>query len=718
MLSRFKYFYLFLLFLSVNSVYAQSVAPVIIYKPDEMRQVTSGIEILEDVHHSLTIDSVANNKGFKIWETGTPNLAVTSSAYWIRLTVKNETDLSHLVLRLAYPGLDSVNYYEANDKGIYKTIVTGQSVPFSHREYQSTDYLFSVNVAPHQEGQVYLRVTNNGTILLPLTIGAQAAIFDSDKYKDIFWGMYIGLMLAMLLYNCFVYITTKDNSYLYYIIYVLAVVITQTNLSGYTFQFLWPGNAWLAKYSAFLAPVLVGLTSIEFMRHFLKTKMYVPKADKGFILFISLYILAGILSLSGKYTAGQPAIDMTASTVSIYMLVLAAIISRRGYRPAVFYLISWIVFLIGVFIFVFKNFNILPYNYFTVNTMPVGSAMEVLLLSFALADRINILKKEKETSQAQTVEALQENDRIVREQNVILEQQVSERTHELKVSNDGLNIAMTELKEAQSQLVESEKMASLGQLTAGIAHEINNPINFVTSNVKPLNRDVLILLDAVEVLEGIASEGTSIAQKQQKIEEYKMEIDYDYLKMEIDQLLKGIGDGASRTAEIVKGLRIFSRLDENDLKKADINEGLDSTLVIANNLLGNFVKLKKNYANLPLIECYPGKLNQVFLNIISNAIYAVKKKFDNREGGLLIISTSFDEHYVYIKMADNGTGMDEKTKKKLFEPFFTTKDVGEGTGLGLSIAFNTINKHNGQILVNSELGIGTEFIIKLPLIQK
>ena len=159
-------------------------------------------------------------------------------------------------------------------------------------------------------------------------------------------------------------------------------------------------------------------------------------------------------------------------------------------------------------------------------------------------------------------------------------------------------------------------------------------------------------------------------------------------------------------------------MDEDDLKKADINEGLDSTLIITNNLLNNIIKIEKNYASLPLIECYPGKLNQVFLNIISNAIYAIKKKFGESEGGLLSISTSYDDHFLSIKLADNGTGMDDNTKKRLFEPFFTTKDVGEGTGLGMSIAYNTMNKHNGQVIVNSEIGVGTEFILKLPLIQR
>lgn len=718
MLRILRYCYLLLFIHGFHTACAQQDAVVAVTNAAQRVQIISGVGYLEDKRHDLTIDDVSKSDSFKIQDKGTINLAITPSAYWLKLQVKNETDQPALVLKLSNPGLDSVTFYEQTGQGTYRAVATGQSVPFSQREYESSDYLFAVNVAPRQSKFVYLKVSSSEALILPLTAGTEAELLDSDKYKDIFWGMYIGLMLAMLLYNCFVYITTKDRSYLYYIAYVLTVIITQITLSGYGFQLLWPDSPGTALYSAFLAPIFVGFAGVEFMRHFLRTREFVPKGDKGFFVTYAMYIVAGIMCLLKKYTVGFNMIDMTASLLAFYMLYQAIVISRKGYRPAVFFLISWVVFLIGIFVFVFKNLNILPYNNFTVYTMPVGSAMEVLLLSFALADRINILKKEKEISQAQTVEALKENERIVREQNVILEAKVTERTYELKIANEDLSKAMVELKEAESQLVESEKMASLGQLTAGIAHEINNPINFVTSNVKPLNRDVHILLDTVNHLEQILSEDMPLAEKKKKIEEYKTDIDFDYLKIEIDQLLNGIGEGASRTAEIVKGLRIFSRLDEDDLKRTDINEGIDSTLVITNNLLGTTVKIEKNYANLPLVECYPGKLNQVFLNIISNAIYAIKKKHNEDAGGLLSITTSYDEYNVFVKFVDNGTGMDENTRKRLFEPFFTTKDVGEGTGLGMSIAYNTIAKHNGQIQVNSEIGVGSEFILILPLTQK
>jgi len=387
---------------------------------------------------------------------------------------------------------------------------------------------------------------------------------------------------------------------------------------------------------------------------------------------------------------------------------------RKGYRPAKFVFFSWSVLLVGAIIFALKDNGVLPYNTFTSYSMQGASVIEMALLSFGLADRINILKREKAESQAEALSIAMENERIIREQNVILELKVSERTTALSESNLELNQTLEDLKQAQSQLVEAEKMASLGQLTAGIAHEINNPINFVTSNIKPLNRDIEIMLEALTVIENVGISDSSPADKQKQIQEYKEELDFDYLTHEIKHLVKGINEGATRTAEIVKGLKIFSRLDEDDLKRADINEGLESTMIIANNML-NKIKVIKNYGDLPKVECYAGKMNQVFLNIISNAVYAVHKKFGENEGGEITISTNHDEKNVFITIKDNGMGMDDKTQKRVFEPFFTTKDVGEGTGLGMSIAYNTIKKHNGTISVDSIPGEGAAFVLRIPI---
>jgi len=390
------------------------------------------------------------------------------------------------------------------------------------------------------------------------------------------------------------------------------------------------------------------------------------------------------------------------------------VIGPEIFKPAYFYFVAWIAFLGGIIIFVLRNLNILPYNNLTTYILYVGSAIEGILLSIALADKINSLRREKEKSQAEVLKASLENEKLVRDQNVMLEKKVSERTEELQSSNTNLSSALQDLKDTQIQLVEAEKMASLGQLTAGIAHEINNPINFVKSNIKPLQLDINDLIGIIDEYDKLhTTESSDIAGKLISIEKLKKQIDIDYVKTEIDNLVKGIQDGAERTAEIVLGLRNFSRLDESEIKTVNIHEGIDSTLILLKNMLPDNIKIVRDFHANGNIECLPGKLNQVFMNILSNGIQAIKEKEHQQAEELITISTKDIGDKIEIHIKDTGVGMTEEVRHKIFDPFFTTKDVGEGTGLGLSIVFKIIQRHEGKIDVLSSKGNGAEFIITL-----
>ncbi len=694
-------------------------AQVLFQNDHKINAIGKSIDFFVDTNNAYSFEQVKNSPQlFKRSEYNVPNFGLLkNSRMWIHISITNRSKEDALTLELAQPILNEVQFYYPQN-GSYLVNTSGEDFPFNNRLIIDHNFLYELKVPYGSTIDYYLSIKTSKQMMLPIFIGSKNEIIKNNLGKTLLYGIFIGIIFVMFFYNLFIYFTVRDSIYLYYVLYILIVGLTQTTIEGYGFQFLWPNSSYFATKSFFLFTALVNITGLEFVRKFLHTKDFLPKIDKVSYLLYSIYFLAILFTFTGHYFIVYPILQAFAGIVSLYMLGISIYIAKKGSRPAQFFVIAWIPLISGIIIYVLKDVSILPYNVLTNYSITIGSSLEVILLSFALADKINIFRKEKEASQAQAILAMEENERIIREQNVILEGKVNERTFELKLSNDGLSKAMMELKDAQTQLVESEKMASLGQLTAGIAHEINNPINFVTSNVKPLNRDINVLFEAIVVMESLATDNGSLADKQRKIDDYKNEIDYDYLRMEIEQLLSGISEGATRTAEIVKGLRIFSRLDEDALKKADINEGLDSTLVITNNLLNNVIKLEKNYSSIPLIECYPGKLNQVFLNIMSNAIYAVKKKFHGEHGGILNISTELVNDYVYIKISDNGIGMDEATQKRIFEPFFTTKEVGEGTGLGMSIAYNTISKHDGQIVVKSEVGVGTEFIIKLPLIQK
>ena len=260
----------------------------------------------------------------------------------------------------------------------------------------------------------------------------------------------------------------------------------------------------------------------------------------------------------------------------------------------------------------------------------------------------------------------------------------------------------------EEQMSSNEKLASLGVLTAGIAHEINNPINFITSRISPLQND---LNDILAVLNKYAELNPDQPIKEQldEIEVIKKELDLTYTVDEIRRLIEGLKEGATRTATIVKGLKVFSRLDEDTIKKVNIEEGIDSTLTLLKHKCQNRIELVKEYGHVPEVDCYPGKLNQVLMNIIANAIDAIPDK------GEITITTEHKDNDVVIRIKDNGMGIPDEIKSKIFEPFFTTKDVGSGTGLGLSISFGIIRDHGGRIDVKSDVGKGAEFIITVPI---
>ena len=276
---------------------------------------------------------------------------------------------------------------------------------------------------------------------------------------------------------------------------------------------------------------------------------------------------------------------------------------------------------------------------------------------------------------------------------------------DLKKKIKELEAINKELKEAQGKLVHSAKMTSLGQLVAGVAHELNNPIGFIYSNtvhLKEYSEKLFELVDAIE---------KNPSASHQK----KDEIDYEFIKKDLPKLIKSCQDGAQRTRDIVLGLRNFSRLEEAQLKEIDIRESLDTTLDLLQGEIKNRIQIHRQYETVPKVNCYASQVNQVFMNILSNAVQAIQNQGQIWITVLPIKASSDQVGKVQVSIQDSGMGMDRETLEKIFEPFFTTKGVGQGTGLGLSISYGIIQNHGGEIQVRSQKGIGTEFVIIIPI---
>lgn len=299
----------------------------------------------------------------------------------------------------------------------------------------------------------------------------------------------------------------------------------------------------------------------------------------------------------------------------------------------------------------------------------------------------------------------------IRKSFLSLEQQVADRTAEIET-------AYEDLQESQEQLIQSEKMASLGQMVAGVAHEINTPLGYVNSNVSTLK---LNLTDLSEVMGDVKSlmaavqlpnrDNHDITQKLIKTLRSYKRVEAPELVDESNQLLEDGSYGLSEISKLVTSLKDFSRLDRQSTEQIDVHDCIESSLTIASNhIRDNNVKVVRDFNELPKIACFPSKLNQLFLNVITNACQAMKEN-----GGELTVRSRQVGQEIQMHFEDQGVGMDEETRRKMFDPFFTSKDIGEGTGLGLSIAYKIIEAHNGRIEVNSVPNKGTRFSIILPI---
>lgn len=689
-------------------------ADTLIVFSDVKKVITIGkaLQILEDKNDKLTIDKVSASKDFQTNNQTTPNFGVTSSSFWLKFYVKNISESNTLLLELSHPLIDELTLYSIKPNDQYEIQKTGELYSYSQRIHKYQNYLLDLKIPKNTTALYIMKIKSGKQIQLPLRLGTSESLYNSNITNELIFGIYFGIIIITVFYNLFIYFSVRDKSYLYYVVYAFSIGLTQACLRGYTSRYLWPNSSWMISHGIFIIVPIGGILSVLFANNFLQTKKHSPIVHNISYLIIAIYSTSIVLGILDKQILSSNIIDFSALLLTVYPLYTAIKISILGYRPAKFFLFAWSSFLICIIIYVMKHQGAFPNNNLTNYILELGSAIEVTLLSFALADRINILKKEKEESQAQTLLALKENEKIIINQNILLESKVKERTYELEASNK-------ELKDTQTQLVSVEKMASLGQLTAGIAHEINNPINFVISNIKPLRRDVEEILQLLAKY-GEISNDIDLKEKLKEIDTLKQTLDTDYVIDEINLLLKGIDEGAYRTSEIVRGLQSFSRLDESDLKRVNIHEGIDATITLLNNSIkqGNIQIIKDYDITLPPIECYPGKLNQVFMNIINNATQALAAHSNKQtEEAKIIIKTKAEGNSVVIRIKDNGIGIPEKIKDKIFEPFFTTKEVGSGTGLGLSIVYGIIQSHKGNISVESEEGKGAEFIITLPIVH-
>ena len=669
----------------------------------------SHIGYVEIDSEQVLLDSFGMLQWKPIGNTNTLSFSDVSKVHVLKVTIENKTDREDWKLTIPVPNLDYVNLYSGLHEGQMAAVRSGDRLSSAVRLVDDADHTFDINLPKGETRTFYITVKSSGGLVFPINLETTEGFHRKVAGRNIFFGIFTGIMLIMFLYNLVVFFYTQDRTYLFYLLYVFFVFLAQASFLGVSYYFA-GSRPYINNMLIFIGSGVSGVFGCLFIRYFLKTFDKVPKLNLGLSVTIAAYLLLIVMSLLGFYEIAFALIQIAGLMVVVVFLSISITLSLRGERFAKVYLIAWTPIFIGLVLVIMRDVGLLPFTTMTSYMFPFGVILETVMLSLALADQINILKMDNERTHKRVIEEIHKNQELVKNQNIMLEEKVRLRTQELEDALDNL-------KSTQSQLVQSEKMASLGVLTAGIAHEINNPINFVTANVVPLREnieDVKRLLDAYKNINWQDAE-----KELEKITKLEEEMELKYMLEETTSLIDGIEEGARRTHNIVDGLKSFSRGDGGENNKASINQGISSTLSVLKSRLKGVNVQKELDESIPLINCQIGKLNQVFLNLLNNAIDAVDLKHGpNASTSEITIRTYTVNENIIIEVEDNGGGIAEENQKKIFEPFFTTKPIGKGTGLGLSISYGIVEEHNGEMKLESTGGKGSKFTIAIPIDQE
>jgi len=637
----------------------------------------TNISVLEDSTNSLSFGDIIDSEDFVHSQASFLNFGVTNSSYWLKFSIKNNTTSPLLYLIVESPTIDHVVLYDSEGK--FEKL--GYDKPFSERKYNDPNNIFELDFTSSNLKTYFLKVKSDKQIIVPMSIGTKKNINHYIANNNLVFGLYLGVFLVMIIYNLFIFFSLKDKIYLYYVLYIILIMLTQIALKGFLFKYFLSTMPLLASNSIVLLPSFTGIAAIAFVIPFLKTKEHIPKLHIGLHILTALFAFSILIKFLGfDITSFQVMQNITMLT-SLYLFIVAIITLVKGYKPANFFLIAWSVLIFGAFIFVLKDFGVLPYNQFTNNTLPIGSILEAVLLSFALADRINILKKEKEN---------------------ILEQQANTLKVKVKEATSDLQHTLSRLKNTQAQLVQNQKMVSIGQLAAGVAHEVNNPLNIINLSLNAISQDTQDLQDCVEIL---------LPHAEQNIQDFVLEVkDYGVLKTEIRASLDTAQRSVNRTKNITENLKAFSQVDTSTTSVRLQRFELEIVLNIIRHQVGN-ISLVKHYIQAPFLECKVQALNELFYNVILNGIEAIRRKYGDLDSkGEIHITQDEKDGYIIFCVEDNGDGIEEANQSKIFEPFFTTKGV-EGKGLGLYTVYHTIQELGGRVEVISTKDIGTSIYL-------
>ncbi|MBU2539130.1 MAG: response regulator [Proteobacteria bacterium] len=662
--------------------------PVVISPEHGSYSLATHLELLEDPTGNLTItDIVSLQTGGRFTPStdDTPGFGFTGSAVWARFAIKNT--LPHSVeyfLEVKYPLLDRLDLYIPADAGAYTVLNAGDSFPFRQRAIQYKNNTLPIRLAPDEQKTFYLRCETTSSLNLPLTLHSPASLAGEIGLEQTLLGIYYGILLVMMIYNFFIYLGLKDNTYLYYVLFVLTYMLFQLSVNGMAFQYFWPNRIWWANNCTPFFIFLAYIFATQFTRYILDTPRNVPRIDTILRVGLVLSIVGSILTLFVGYHLSIRLATLMSLTV-VALIVAGFICMLKGYRPARYYFLAWSVSMLGVTVYALKSFGILPHTFITHWGIQIGSAWEVILLSLGLADRFQLIKQEKE--QLQTVYAKQlekahaelgKSFRELEQFKNSLEILVEERTEDLSRVNESLAQEARDRQKAEARAEAASKAKS--QFLASMSHEIRTPMNAIL---------------------GMANLAVKMAET-----------------AKLQQYLTIIQDSGKALLTLINDILDFSKIEAGRLDLECTNFDLRETVESLADLFGKQVADKGLELLISVSSDTPCaikgdslRLRQILINLVNNAIKFTEK---GEVAVTVRCENQFDKKAIlHFFVRDTGTGINHDQIKQLFSAYSqadsSTSRLYGGTGLGLAISRQLVTLMGGEIHAESVPGKGSTF---------
>ncbi|HAS40413.1 MAG TPA: hypothetical protein DCS93_08040 [Microscillaceae bacterium] len=659
----------------------------------EIYNLSTHITYLQDRTQKLTFKQILNpcyQQQFKANTQTVLHLGTTNTSVWVKMKVKLQTrENASYFLELTNAMMDVAIFYQKLPDGSYKKVQTGDHFDYNTRLIKNNNYLFKLALQPEETQTFYLHCQGKGVFFIDLRVGSSQALMETKHQEDLFMGVYVGIMLLAIIYNLFIYLFVRELAYIYYVTYIATVLLASIYGKGLALEFLWPNQVWLNDYSPTLITVNF-LSACLFTNRFLSAKKYAPNWRKANFVVMGIFSCNLIINHT-NYLLSLYVLQIGGSITGVLAICMATAVLRNGYQPARFYLLAWSVLILFFIVTAFKNMGIIPLKGSIINfALEFGSAIEALLLSVALADKLNYYRKAKQKATQLMLMAQQRNQKILENQNRLLEQKVKERTTEIIDQNHQLELQKEEIilqKEEISQQAENLKSAndqliSLSEfkelMTGMIVHDLKNPLNSIIG----------------------LSNGASHNQQ-----------------------LQFIHQSGRQMLHMVMNILDVQKFEETEVPMAIENHGLLEMIQDVINqiqLLADekSIHLELNVAPDMFLKVDYDLISRVFINLLSNAI-----KYTPSGGKIVINSeaTSTQQEFGKISIRDEGPGIASDQIAHIFSKFGQTNARKSGgvrsTGLGLTFCKMAVEAHQGTIGVDSALDQGSTFWLTLPIGQ-